>query len=164
MLEEHDLIPKILQLINAKLAAHDLLFKSGTVVDTTLIPDPSSTKNKNGDGDRDPEMHQVKKGNQWHFGVKAHIGVGADSGLVDTVIGKAGNVNDVTQGPSLLHGGEQVVFADAVYEGASKRPEATGVDWHVAMWPGKRKVHKHTPWGAVTAQVEKLKASLWAKL
>lgn len=162
LLEEHDLSPKILQVINAKLAAHGLLLKSGTVVDATLIAAPSSTKNKT--GERDPEMHQVKKGNQWHFGMKAHIGVDADSGLVHTVIGTAANVNDVTQGHGLLHGEESVVFADAGYQGATKRPEATGVQWHVAMRPGKRKQQKHTPWGAVREQVEKLKASVRAKV
>jgi IS5 family transposase len=78
LLEEHKLSPKILQVINAKLAAHGLLPKTGTVVDTTLIAAPSSTK----DDERDPEMHQVNKGNQWHFGMKAHIGVDAESGLV----------------------------------------------------------------------------------
>ena len=84
-------------------------------------------------------MHQTKKGNQWHFGMKAHIGVDADSGWAHTVIGTAANVNDVTQGHGLLHGYEQVVFADAGYQGATKRPEATGVGWHVPMRPGKRR-------------------------
>ena len=162
LLEEHDLSPKILAVINAKLAAHGLLLKTGTVVDATLIAAPSSTKNKT--GERDPEMHQVKKGNQWHFGMKAHIGVDADSGLVHTVIGTPANVNDVTQGHALLHGDEQVVFADAGYQGATKRDEATGADWHIAMRPGKRKAQKHTPWGALTEQAEKLKASVRAKV
>ena len=113
LLEEHDLSPKILQVINAKLASQGLLLKTGSVVDATLIAAPSSTKNST--GERDPEMHQTKKGNQWHFGMKAHIGVDADSGLVHTVIGTAANVNDVTQGHSLLHGEEEVVFGDAGY-------------------------------------------------
>lgn len=130
------------------------------MVDATLIAAPSSTKNST--GERDPEMHQVKKGNQWHFGMKAHMGVDADSGLVHTVIGTAANVNDVTQGHGLLHGEESVVFADAGYQGACKRPEATGVHWHVALRPGKRKAQK--PWGAVTEQAEKLKASVRAKV
>ena len=162
LLEAHDLSPKILQVINAKLAAHGLLLKSGTVVDATLIAAPSSTKNK--DGKRDPQMHQVKKGKQWHFGMKAHIGVDAESGLVHTVIGTAANVNDVTQGHALLHGKEEIVFADAGYQGATKRPEATGVGWHVAMRPGKRKQQKYTPWGALNEQAEKLKASIRAKV
>lgn len=162
LLEEHDLSPKILQVINTKLAAHGLMLKTGTVVDATLIAAPSSTKNKT--GERDPEMHQTKKGNQWHFAMKAHIGVDADSGLVHTVIGTAANVNDVTQGHALLHGQEQVVFADAGYQGAPKREEATGVDWHIAMRPGKRKQQKHTPWGSLTEQAEQLKASVRAKV
>ncbi len=162
LLEEHDLSPKILEVINAKLAAHGLLLKTGSVVDATLIAAPSSTKNKT--GKRDPEMHQTKKGNQWHFGMKCHIGVDADSGLVHTVIGTAANVNDVTQGHALLHGQEQVVFADAGYQGAPKRDEATGVDWHIAMRPGKRKQQRHTPWGALSEQAEKLKASVRAKV
>jgi transposase, IS5 family len=162
LLEEHNLSPRILQLINDKLSAQGLMLKVGTVVDATLIAAPSSTKNK--DGQRDPEMHQTKKGNQWHFGMKCHIGVDADSGLVHSVIGTAANVNDVTQGHALLHGQEQVVFADAGYQGAPKRGEATGVDWHIAMRPGKRKQQKHTPWGALTEQAEKLKASVRAKV
>jgi len=162
LLEEHELSPKILAVINAKLAAHGLLLKTGTVVDATLIAAPSSTKNKT--GARDPEMHQAKKGNQWHFGMKAHIGVDAESGLVHTVIGTAANVNDVTQGHALLHGDEQIVFADAGYQGAPKRDEATGVDWHIAMRPGKRKQQKHTLWGSLTEQAEKLKASVRAKV
>lgn len=163
LLEEHDLGAKILQVINAKLSARGLMLKTGTVVDATLISAPSSTKNKS--GKRDPEMHQTKKGNQWHFGMKCHIGVDADSGLVHSVIGTAANVNDVTQGHGLLHGEEQVVFADAGYQGAQKREEARAdVDWHIAMRPGKRKQEKHTPWGALNEQAEKLKASVRAKV
>jgi transposase, IS5 family len=162
LLEEHDLSPQILQVINAKLAAHGLLLKTGSVVDATLIAAPSSTKNST--GQRDPEMHQTKKGNQWHFGMKAHIGVDADSGLVHTVICTPANVNDVTQGHALLHGEEQVVFGDAGYQGAEKRPEATGVAWQVAMQPSKRKMLKHTPWGAMLDEAERLKASLRAKV
>ena len=86
------------------------MLKTGTVVDASIIATPSSTTNK--DGQRDPEMHQTKKGNQWHFGMKVHIGVDAQSGLVHSVIGTAANVNDVTQASALTHGDEQVVFAD----------------------------------------------------
>jgi len=130
LLEEHELGIQLLATIKT-LIANGLMLKTGTVVDATQIAAPSSTKNSR--GERDPEMHQTKKGNQWHFGMKAHIGVDADSGLVHTVIGTAAHVNDVTQGHGLLHGEETVVFADAGYQGAVKRPEATAVDWHVAM-------------------------------
>ena len=97
--------------------------------------------------------------------MKARIGVDADSGLVHTVIGTAANVNDVTQGHALLHGEEAVVFADAGYQGAVKRPEATGVNWHIAMRPGKRRVlDKNLPWGSLLEKAEQLKASVRAKV
>jgi IS5 family transposase len=163
LLEEHNLSIQLLATINATLIAKGLMLKTGTVVDATLIAAPSSTKNST--GERDPEMHQTKKGNQWHFGMKAHIGVDADSGLVHTVIGTAANVNDVTQGHGLLHGEEIVVFADAGYQGSVKRPEATGVDWHVAMRPGKRRaLNKNSPWGSLLDKAEQLKASVRAKV
>ena len=163
LLEENNLSIQLLATINATLATKGLMLKTGTVVDATLIAAPSSTKNST--GERDPEMHQTKKGNQWHFGMKAHIGVDADSGLVHTVIGTAANVNDVTQGHGLLHGDEQVVFADAGYQGATKRPEATGVDWHVAMRPGKRRaLDKNSPWGSLLDKAEQMKASVRAKV
>jgi len=113
------------------LAYKGLLLKSGTAVDATLISAPSSTKNA--EGKRDTEMHQTKKGNQWYFGMKAHIGVDADSGLVHSVEGTAANVNDVTQAHKLLHVEEADAFADGGYQGAHKRAETKGcVNWHVA--------------------------------
>jgi IS5 family transposase len=163
LLEENNLSIQLLATINATLIAKGLMLKTGTVVDATLIAAPSSTKNST--GERDPQMHQTKKGNQWHFGMKAHIGVDADSGLVHTVIGTAANVNDVTQGHGLLHGKETVVFADAGYLGAIKRPEATGVEWHVAMRPGKRRaLNKQSPWGRLLDKAEQVKASVRAKV
>ena len=165
LLEAHNLSLQILATVNATLAAKGLLLKSGTVVDATLIAAPSSTKNSS--GERDPEMHQTKKGNQWHFGMKAHIGVDADSGLVHTVVGTAANVNDVTQAHALVHGAETDVFADAGYQGVGKRDETQeiNVNWHVAMRPGKRKVlDKSTPMGAILDQLERAKASIRAKV
>lgn len=165
LLEAHNLSIQILATVNATLTAKGLLLKSGTVVDATLIAAPSSTKNST--GERDPEMHQTKKGNQWYFGMKAHIGVDADSGLVHTVVGTAANVNDVTQASALVHGEETDVFADAGYQGVDKREETQDidVDWHVAMRPGKRRVlDKSTPMGAIMEQLEKTKASIRAKV
>ena len=109
-LEEHKLADSILATVNDLLCSQGLLFKEGSAVDATLIAAPISTKNK--------------KANQWHFEMKAHIGVDADSGLVHTVRGTAGHVGDVTEGNSLLHGDETVVFADAGYQGADKRLDA----------------------------------------
>ena len=114
LLEEHNLSIQLLAIINATLATKGMMLKTGTVVAAPLIAAPTSTKNDS--GERDPEMHQTKKGNRWHFGVKAHIGVDADSGLVHSVIGTAANVHNVTQGNALLHGDESVVFADAALE------------------------------------------------
>ena len=141
-----------------------LMLKAGTVVDATLIAAPSSTKNA--DGKRDPDMHQSKKGNQWHFGMKAHIGVDADSGLVHTVRGTSGNVNDVVEANSLLHGEEVEAFGDAGYQGAHKRPDAkAGVRWNVAMRPGKRAaLDKAKRIDLLTDQVEHIKASIRAKV
>ena len=164
LLERHKLADQILALVNDLLTGKGLLLKAGTVVDATLIAAPSSTKNK--DGQRDPEMHQSKKGNQWFFGMKAHIGVDADSGLVHTVRGTAGNVNDVLEANSLLHGQESDVFADAGYQGAAKRPDArAGVNWRIAMRPGKRRVlDKADEIDALVDKIEKLKASVRAKV
>jgi transposase, IS5 family len=165
LLEKHELAPKILATINAGLAQQGLMLKTGTVVDATIIAAPSSTKNKT--GERDPEMHQTKKGNQWHFGMKAHIGVDAESGLVHTVVGTAANVNDVTQATQLLHGQETDVLADAGYQGVGKREEAQGlaVNWHIAMRPGKRAaLDLKNALAAKIDQVEKIKASIRAKV
>ena len=165
LLEEHQLAPQILAVVNATLADKGLMLKQGTVVDATLIAAPSSTKNQS--GERDPEMHQTKKGNQWHFGMKAHIGVDADSGLVHTVVGTAANVNDVTQASALVHGEETDVFADAGYQGVAKREEVQGIkaNWHVAMRPGKRRaLDKDSPTGAVLDQLEHIKARIRAKV
>jgi IS5 family transposase len=167
LLEEHDLGMQILATVNARLMGRGLMLKTGTVVDATLIAAPSSTKNKS--GERDPEMHQTKKGNQWHFGMKAHIGVDADSGLVHTVTTTAANAHDVTQAHALLHGGESVVFADSGYRGVEKRDEVQEqhpqVDWQIAMMPSKRKAldkAKHVD--ALVDQLEKVKASIRAKV
>ena len=164
VLEKHKLAERILATVNLLLGAKGLMLRSGTVVDATLISAPSATKNAS--GERDPEMHQSKKGQQWFFGMKAHIGVDADSGLVHTVRGTSGNVNDVVEANSLLHGQETDVFADAGYQGAHKRPDAKAdVQWHVAMRPGLRKLlDKADPKDALTEEVERIKASIRAKV
>lgn len=164
LLEKHKLAEQILATVNELLQGKGLMLKAGTVVDATLIAAPSSTKNAS--GERDPEMHQTKKGNQWHFGMKAHIGVDAQSGLVHTVRGTAANVNDVVEANSLLHGQETNVFADAGYQGAAKRPDAKDdVNWHVAMRPGKRRaLDKTKTIDHLIDQVERIKASVRAKV
>lgn len=131
LLEQHDLAPQILATVNGYLTEHGLLLRRGTVVDATIIAAPSSTKNR--DNARDPEMHQTKKGNQWHFGMKAHIGVDVHNGVVHTVTATAANAADVTEVAKLLHGEETTVYGDAGYTGAAKRvDEAGAMAWHIA--------------------------------
>ncbi len=164
LLEPHKLADQILAIVNELLQAQGLQLKEGTVVDATLIAAPSSTKNQS--GTRDPEMHQSKKGNQWYFGMKAHIGVDADSGLVHTVRGTSGNVSDVLEANSLLHGQEKNAFGDAGYQGVDKRPDANArVRWHVVMRAGlRRALDKTRPIEDMIEQVEKIKASIRAKV
>ena len=164
-LDKHKLADGILATVNDLLSRQGLLLKEGSAVDATLIAAPSSTENK--EGKRDPKMHSSKKGNQLHFGMKAHIGVDADSGLVHTVRGTAGHVADVTEGNALLHGKETVVFADAGYQGADKRLDAkAGVRWQVAMRPGKRREldKANIPIDVLVDKIEKLKAGIRAKV
>ncbi len=99
-----------------------MILKKGTIVDSTIISAPSSTKNK--EKKRDPDAHQVRKGNAWHFGYKAHIGADKDSGLVHTIAMTAANVHDVSQTASLLTGEEESVYGDSGYLGAQKREDA----------------------------------------
>jgi IS5 family transposase len=164
-LEKHKLAEEILATVNDILIERGLLLKAGTVVDATLIAAPPSTKNK--DKTRDPDMHSSKKGNQWYFGMKAHIGADADSGLVHTVRCTSGHVSDIAEANTLLHGQETVAFGDAGYQGVERRPDAKAdVTWHVAMRPGKRKAldKENNEADALLDQAEKLKASIRAKV
>jgi IS5 family transposase len=115
MLERHELCGQILDTVNQYLASKGLRIATGTIVDATIIAAPSSTKNEK--KERDPEMHQTKKGNQWHFGAKAHIGVDSKQGIVHSVCTSAASVSDVHMLPDLLHGDEKKVWGDAGYQG-----------------------------------------------
>ena len=120
-----------------------LIMHGGTIVDATLIAAPSSTKNEK--GERDPEMHQTKKGNQWYFGMKVHIGADAGTGCVHTVTATAANVHDVDEVPNLLRPDDDVMYGDSGYLGAEKRAEVSGdehlksIDYRVAMRPSSLK-------------------------
>lgn len=164
LLEAHGLTQRIFAAINTHLAEKGLLLKEGTIVDATIIAAPPSTKNR--EGARDPDMHQAKKGNQWHFGMKAHIGVDAESGVIHTVVTTPANVNDVNQAHALLHGDETHAFGDAGYTGVQKREENqdSTVTWHVAMKPGKRKALPGTRLGELVERIEHVKASIRAKV
>jgi len=127
LLERHELGKRLFERVNSYLAAHGFKIGTGTIVDATLIAAPSSTKNKA--GQRDPEMHQVKKGKQWHFGMKAHVGVDAETKLIHSVAATAANVADSRVLPELLHGEETAVWGDQAYQGqaavlAERAPKA----------------------------------------
>jgi len=164
LLEKHDLGDQIFKAVKAHLKANGMAMKQGTIIDATLIAAPSSTKNKA--GERDPEMHQTKKGNQWYFGMKVHIGVDKDTGLIHSVETTAANVHDLTPAADLLHGEETVVYADAGYQGIEKRTEmeGKGIGFRVAMRPGKRRVLPDTPEGRVDDLIETAKAHIRAKV
>jgi IS5 family transposase len=121
LLETHELPKALLKEVNALLRKRGLLMNQGTLIDATLIAAPSSTKNKK--HERDPAMHQTQKGNQWHFGMKAHIGADDQSNLVHTVTSTATNVSDVSQTATLMRGEERRTAADAGYVGATRREE-----------------------------------------
>lgn len=122
LLEKHTIQEKLFYEVLEILTEEGLILKQGTIVDSTLIAAPSSTKNA--EKKRDPEAHSVKKGNELHFGYKAHIGVDKDTGLVHTVKATAANEHDVTVTSQLLHGEEKEVCGDSGYIGADKRKEA----------------------------------------
>ncbi len=161
LLERHNLGKALFEAIGEHLEAQGLRLREGTIVDAAIIEAPSSTKNRR--GERDPEMHQVKKGNEWHFGMKLHIGVDAQSGVVRSVSVTAANRHDVTEAHRLLHGGDRRVWGDAGYKGIYKREETRGlaVEWRVAMLPGQRR--KLDP-GSPDAAWERAKASVRAKV
>jgi IS5 family transposase len=118
LLEKHDLCGMMLDAVNIHLEAKGIKIATGTIVDATIIHAPSSTKNTS--GERDPEMHQTKKGNQWYFGLKAHIGVDAKEGTVHSVVTTAANVADCRVLPDLLHGEERKVWGDGGYQGQTE--------------------------------------------
>lgn len=166
LLETHDLTQQIFAVVNHQLANQGMYIKEGTVVDATIISAPSSTKNKH--KTRDPDMHSTKKGNQYYFGMKAHIGVDAASGLVHTLSTTAANVHDVTQTHALLHGEEQKVYGDSGYLGADKRKENKDkdVEWVIAMRHGKRRKLRAsgTKEGQLIDKIETVKSQIRSKV
>jgi IS5 family transposase len=164
LLETHDLCKGLFAAINADLAARGLLLREGTLVDATLIAAPSSTKNQ--EQKRDPEMHQTRKGNQWYFGMRAHIGADRDSKLVHTVLVTAANVADITKTAELLHGQEKQVHADAGYTGVEKRAEIVAlerkIDWQIARKRGQIKAMAEGTEKEMLKVLEKAKAAVRA--
>ena len=161
LLEEHELGQSLFEEINRHLESQGLRLREGTIVEASIIEAPASTKNRA--GERDPEMHQTKKGNEWSFGMKVHVGADAETGVVHSMTTTPANVHDVTGAHRLLHGGEKRVWGDAGYQGVDKRLEnrELDVEWRVAMRPGRR---RHPEPGSYEALAEKRKASVRAKV
>jgi len=159
VLETHHLGGELFRLINEYLAENGLNVKTGTIVDATLIDAPSSTKNQ--DGKRDPEMRQTKKGNQWYFGMKGHIGVDSQSKLIHSVAATPANVHDSRMLPELLHGNETRVWGDAAYAGQTEvirkaAPYAQDFTHH--------KGHRHQPLSAAERAKNRTKSKVRAKV
>lgn len=163
LIEDYELAPEILACVNRLLSRKGLMVKEGTMVDATIIEAPTSTKN--GSGERDPEMHQTKKGNQWFFGMKAHIGADVDSGLVHTVVTTAANESDVAQIEDLLHGKEQSVHGDAGYLGAEAYvARAKRIEWKIARRRGQVEKIRRARERLRAMRAEKRKAQVRARV
>ena len=140
LLEAHQMGEQLFARIREHLVKHGLQVSRGTIVDATIIAAPSSTKNRT--KERDPEMHQTKKGNQWYFGMKAHIGVDSRTKLIHSVAATAANVHDSQALPELLHGQERRVWGDAAYSG--QRDVIRHHAPNAANWI-QAKAHRHRP-------------------
>jgi transposase, IS5 family len=140
LLEKHKLTEQLFAEINAHLSERGLIVGKGTIVDATIIDAPSSTKNAR--KQRDPQMHQTRKGKQWYFGMKVHTGTDADSGLVHTVRATAANVADVNVLGELLHGAEESLHGDSAYHSKQLKAhaEAAGIEFNV-----NQRGSKHRP-------------------
>ena len=161
LLERHGLPPVLFESIKEHLAEAGLMLKEGTIVDASIIPAPASTKNLK--RERDPEMKQTSKGNQWHFGMKLHIGVADQSGLVHSLATTSAKVDELSASEQLLHGQEARIWGDAGYGGIEKREahEERKVAWHIAMGPSER---RRVARGELERLMEACKSSVRAKV
>ena len=168
LLEEHDLGKAIFDDINVALDQAGLIMHGGSIVDATLIAAPSSTKNEK--GERDPEMHSSKKGNQWYFGMKIHIGVDAGTGCVHTVTATSGNVSDISEASKLIRDDDDVVYGDSGYTGLDKRPEIqddehhSQIDYRIAVRPSSLKIQNDYQGFNWDKFIESRKASVRCKV
>jgi IS5 family transposase len=163
LLEAHELGKALFDAQNEVFDAQGWIMRGGSIVDATIIAAPSSTKNAA--GARDPQMHQTRKGQQWYFGMKAHIGSDAGTGYVHSVTATAASVHDLDEVAGLVRDDDEVVYTDAGYQGVDKRPEVTGdehlstVQWRVAARKGRL-----AKMAAPDRQIESRKASVRAKV
>ena len=163
LLEKHQLGERLFEAQSEVFDEQGWIMRGGSIVDATIIAAPSSTKNAS--GTRDPEMHQTKKGNQWYFGMKAHLGVDAGTGYAHSVTATAANVHDLDEAVKVVRADDEVVYVDAGYQGAHKRPEIAGdqrlagIEWRVAARKGRL-----AQMPANDRDIESRKASVRAKV
>ena len=161
LLEEHRIGAVLFAKIGELLLANGMKLSGGTIVDATLIAAPPSTKNAA--GERDPEMHQSKKGNQWHFGMKLHIGVDSQSGLIHSASITAGNVHDSQELPNLLHGGESRLYGDNAYRGAKQRKGLKDIAPRAKDFTNKR-AYRSRPLTEADKETNRRKSSVRSKV
>ena len=165
LLERHSLTQRIFEEINASLSERGLFMREGTIVDATIIAAAPSTKNKA--KQRDPSMKQTRKGNQWFFGMKAHIGVDAVTGLTHSVVATSANQADITVAEQLLRDGKEPVYADAGYTGLGKRLAGCGDSLPALRIAARRSTIKKMedgPEKQIMQRIEHCKASIRAKV
>ena len=160
LLERHALGQALFDEIKAHLSQQGLVLREGTILDATILSAPSSTKNEK--GERDPEMHQTRKGNQWHFGMKFHVGVDDVHGLIQSVHTTAANEADINVAGELLHGEERRAWGDAGYQGIEQREEhpERRVAWWIAMRPKRKALGRRS----AKARLERFRAQMRAKV
>ena len=161
LLEEHQIGAALFAKIGELLQANGMKLSGGTIVDATLIAAPPSTKNAA--GERDPEMHQSKKGNEWHFGMKLHIGVDSQTGLIHSASVTAGNVHDSQELPNLLHGGETRLYGDSAYRGANQREQLKDLAPRAKDFTNKRAA-RNRPLSVADRQTNRRKSSVRSKV
>ena len=161
LLETHQIGAAIFAKIGELLQANGMKLCGGTIVDATLIAAPPSTKNK--EGARDPEMHQTKKGNEWHFGMKVHIGADSESGLVHSASVTAANVHDSQQLPNLLHGQETRLYGDSAYRGTKQKEQLKALAPRARDFTNKR-AYRNRPLSEADQHTNRRKSSVRAKV
>lgn len=161
LLEENDFGKEMFAQVGALLQANGVKVSGGTIVDATLIAAPPSTKNE--DKARDPEMHQVKKGNQWHFGMKVHVGADSKTGLIHSASITAANVHDSHEVPNLLHGDETRFYGDSAYRGKAQRERLKEIAPHAKDFTNKR-AYRNAPLAEAEKETNRRKSSIRAKV
>jgi IS5 family transposase len=161
LLEKHELGAALFAKVGELLLANGMKLSGGTIVDATLIAAPPSTKNE--DKRRDPEMHQTKKGNEWHFGMKLHIGADSQTGLVHSASVTAANVHDSHQVPNLLHGEETRFYGDSAYRGKEQRKRLKTIAPKAKDFTNKR-AYKHRPLTDADKATNRRKSSVRSKV